>query len=83
MKNYKDHIIQCIDHLNSIRFPCADWKEDKDYFDQLEKEFSEEPKDEDTKAILEKLRTLILEKRMSSLNCNKTTEELFSGWNDD
>ena len=83
MKSYKERMIECMDHLNSIRFPCADWKEDKVYFDRLEHEFSAEPADEEEKEIFQKLRTLIYEKRMTSLNCNKTAEELFAGWNDD
>lgn len=29
MKDYKQRITDCIDHLNTIRFPCEDWKEDK------------------------------------------------------
>lgn len=82
MKDYKERIEECIDYLNSIRFPCEDWKEDKKYFDKLELEFSEEPKDEETKASLEILKKLIYDKRNLSLNMNKTTEELFAGWND-
>ncbi len=83
MDNYKQRIKNCIDHLNSIRFPCEDWKEDKVYFDNLEKEFSEDATDEEEKSLLQELRELIYEKRVSSLNMNKTTEELFAGWNDD
>lgn len=82
MKNYKDRIIDTMEHLQSIRFPGADWKEDKTYFDQLEKEFSQVPKDEEMKALLGELKKLIDEKRTSSLNCNKTTEELYAGWDD-
>ena len=83
MKNYKERMNECIDYLLSIRFPCNDWKEDKDYFDQLEEEFSEVPADEEAKDLYEQLKKLIQEKRASSLNCNKTTEELFAGWNDE
>ena len=82
MESYKEKIENCIEHLNSIRFPGNDWKEDKIYFDKLKKEFSEEPEDEETKLLLEKLRKLIYEKETSSLNMNKTTEELYAGWND-
>ena len=82
MENYKEKIENCIEYLNSIRFPGNDWKEDKLYFDKLKKEFSEEPEDEETKLLLEKLRKLIYEKETSSLNMNKTTEELYAGWND-
>ena len=82
MKGYKERIEECIEHLNSIRFPCEDWKEDKEYFDQLERVFSEEPADAETKALLATLRKLIYDKRTLSLNMNKTTEELFAGWND-
>lgn len=71
-----------MDHLNSIRFPCEDWKEDRKYFDQLEREFSEVPEDEEGKQLLQSLKQLIADKRVSSLNCNKTTEELFAGWSD-
>ena len=46
MENYKEKIENCIEHLNSIRFPGNDWKEDKLYFYKLKKEFSEEPEDE-------------------------------------
>ena len=83
MKTYNERIRECIDYLLSVRFPCSDWKEDKVYFDQLEKEFSEIPADEETKVLYEELKILIQEKRVSSLNCNKTTEELFAGWNDE
>lgn len=82
MKDYKERIQECIDYLNSIRFPCEDWKEDKIYFDQLEKEFSEKPADEQTQVLLETLKKLIYDKRTASLNMNKTSEELFAGWND-
>ena len=83
MKTYKERMTECIDYLLSIRFPCNDWKEDKVYFDQLEEEFSEVPADEEAKDLYEQLKNLIQEKRASSLNCNKTTEELFAGWNDE
>jgi len=82
MKEYKEQIKKTIDYLNSIRFPCKDWKEDKKYFDQLEKEFSKVPDDEEGKLLLETLKQLIYDKRTSSLNVNKTTEELYAGWND-
>ena len=82
MESYKKRIKDCINYLNSIRFPCNDWKEDKLYFDGLEREFSYEPNDEETKILLNELRKLINDKRTSSMNMNKTTEELFSGWND-
>ena len=51
MKDYAERIKETIEYLNSIQFPCADWKEDKKYFDQLEKGFLEEPTDEETKEI--------------------------------
>lgn len=82
MEAYKERIRACIDHLNAIRFPCADWKEDKKFFNQLESEFSEIPDDEEGKQLLATLKLLIDDKRTSSLNRNKTTEELFAGWND-
>ena len=50
---------------------------------EFKKEFSEEPTDEETKLLLEELTNLIHKKRTSSLNMNKTTEELYAGWNDD
>ena len=83
MKTYKERMRDCIAYLNSIRFPCEDWKEDKKYFDQLEQEFSYEPEDEEGKNLLKELKTVIYDKRTASLNMNKTTEELFAGWNDD
>ena len=83
MKGYKTRITECMDYLNSVRFPCGDWKEDKVYFDKLEEEFSEVPADEETKALLDELKKLICEKRNLSLNCNKTSEELYAGWDDD
>lgn len=83
MDDYKERIKNCIDYLKSIRFPCEDWKEDKIYFDRLEKEFSEDSTDKETQQLLQELRELIYEKRNLSLNMNKTTEELFAGWNDD
>ena len=83
MKNYKTRIIECRDYLRSIRFPCNDWKEDRSYFDKLEAEFSEVPQDKETKALLDELKRLIQEKRNLSLDYNKTTEELYAGWNDD
>ena len=83
MNAYKERIRNCIDYLNSVRFPCEDWREDKIYFDRLEKEFSEVATDEETEQLLQELKELICKKRTSSLNMNKTTEELFAGWNDD
>ena len=82
MKDYKARIKECIAHLNAIEFPCEDWKEDEKYFDRLEQEFSRAPQDDEEKQLLEALKKLIYEKRMTSLNRNKTTEELFAGWND-
>ena len=83
MSDYKERIITCIGYLNSIRFPCENWKKDKLYFDELEKEFSREPSDEETELLLKNLKDLISEKRNASLNLNKTTEELYAGWNDE
>ena len=51
MKTYKERITECIGYLLSIRFPCNDWKEDKDCFDKMEKEFSAFPADEETKVL--------------------------------
>ena len=82
MESYKEKIKNCIEHLNSIRFPGNDWKEDAEYFDSLEKEFSKLPEDEETKVLLESLKELIGNKRADSLNMNKTSEELYAGWND-
>ena len=39
--------------------------------------------DEETKQLLLELKKLICDKRTSSLNMNKTTEELYAGWNED
>ena len=83
MNDYKERIKNCIEYLKSIRFPCGDWKEDKIYFDRLEEEFSEEATDQETKELLSELKSLIQDKRVQSLNMNKTTEELFAGWDDD
>ena len=33
MNDYKENIKNCIDYLNSVRYPCNDWKEDKVYFE--------------------------------------------------
>lgn len=82
MRDCKERILECIEELKAIRFPCEDWEKDKAFFDKLEQEFSEEPKDEETKRLLADLKDLIYEKRMFSLNYNKTWEELFSGWYD-
>lgn len=82
VKDYKKRILDCIEELKRIRFPCEDWKKDKVFFDKLEKEFSEEAEDEETKQLLIDLHNLIYEKRMFSLNFNKTDEELFSGFYD-
>ena len=82
MNDYKERIKNCIEYLNSGKFPCGDWKEDKIYFERLEEEFSEEANDNDTKQLLQELRSLIYNKRVQSLNMNKTTDELFSGWDD-
>ena len=82
MENYKKRIKASIEYLNSIRFPCEDWTEDKKYFDQLEREFSDVPEDVEGKQLLETLKKLIDDKRTSSLNMNKTAEELFAGWVD-
>lgn len=83
MNDYKERIISCIEHLNSIRFPYEDWKKDKIYFDKLEQEFPKEASDDETKQLLQELKELICEKRNLSLNMNKTTEELYAGWNDE
>ena len=83
MNDYKERIKNCIEYLKSVRFPCEDWKEDKIYFDRLEEEFSEEATDQETKELLSELKSLIQDKRALSLNMNKTTEELFAGWDDD
>lgn len=83
MKTYKERINECIEYLDSIRFPGKDWKDDKLFYDQLEKEFSEIPEEEEVKAMHTELMSLIQHKRMVSLNCNKTSEELYAGWNDD
>lgn len=83
MSDYKERILNCIDYLNSIRFPCEDWKKDILYFDELEKEFSMESSDEETRQLLQKLKDLIFQKRNESLKLNKTTEELYAGWNDE
>lgn len=82
MADCKSRIEACIDYLNSIRFPCEDWVEDKKYFDQLEQEYSEAPADEGARALWEALRKLICDKRTESLNRNKTAEELYAGWDD-
>ena len=82
MKEYQERIKACINYLNSIRFPCEDWKEDQKYFERLEIEFSDVPDDEEEKQLLETLKQLIHDKRMASLNMNKTTEELFAGWDE-
>ena len=78
MKTYKERITECIEYLLSIRFPCNDWKEDKVYFDKLEKEFSEFPADEETKVLHEQLMTLIQEKRASRTNNQRSREALFT-----
>lgn len=83
MSDYKERIMNCIDYLNSIRFPCEDWKKDIKYFDELEKDFSMESSDEETEQLRQKLKDLISEKRNASLNLNKTTEELYAGWDDE
>ena len=83
MSNYKERIMNCIDYLNSIRFPCEDWKKDIIYFDELEKDFSMESSDEETEQLRQNLKELISEKRKASLNLNKTTEELYGGWDDE
>ena len=83
MKDYKTRITECIAYLRAIRFPGDDWKQDKIYFDQLEAEFAQAPTDKETEVLLDQLKKLIQEKRSLSLNCNKTTEELYAGWKDD
>lgn len=82
MKNLKQKIIDCIEYLNSIRFPCNDWKEDKKYFDALEKELLSETGDLQITQLQLQLKKLIDDKRTESLNMNKTTEELYAGWNE-
>ncbi len=83
MESYKTKTKECIEYLKSIRFPCEDWKEDKKYFDYLEEKFSKDVNDEETASLLKELRELIKSKRIDSLNMNKTSEELYAGWNDD
>ena len=82
MNDYKERIKDCVMYLNSVRFPCEDWIADKAYFDQLEKDFSQEPADAETKALLDALRKIIDDKRSLSLRLNKTAEELFAGWDE-
>lgn len=36
MKDYKQRILECIEGLEAIRFPCEDWEKDKVFFDKLE-----------------------------------------------
>ena len=83
MASERERIQECIDHLRASRFPGQDWKEDRIDDDRLEEAFAREPADEETKALWMELRQLIDDKRASSLNRNKTTEELYAGWNDD
>lgn len=83
MDNERARIRECIEHLHAIRFPGQDWKEDKIYYDRMEEDFSREPEDEETRALWLELKHLIEDKREVSLNMNKTTEELYAGWNDD
>ena len=83
MENYKLQIKECIHFSKSIRFPCEDWKEDKKYFDYLEEKFSKDVDDEETASLLKELRNLINSKRIDSLNMNKTSGELYAGWNDE
>ena len=80
MQSYRQKIKECIEYLNSIRFPCDDWKEDKKFYDRLEQEFAQQPDDEETRKLWRELKVLIYEKRVQSLNMNKTTEELYAGW---
>lgn len=54
----------------------------KKYYDRLESKFSAVPDDEEGKQLLEDLKQLIYDKRTQSLNMNKTTEELYAGWDD-
>lgn len=82
MQSYRQKIKECIEYLNSIRFPCEDWKEDKKFYDRLEQEFVQKPDDEETRKLWRELKVLIYEKRVQSLNMNKTTEELYAGWDD-
>ena len=82
MQSYRQKIKECIEYLNSIRFPCEDWKEDKKFYDRLEQEFVQKPDDEETRKLWRELKALIYEKRVQSLNMNKTTEELYAGWDD-
>ena len=83
MSDYKERIMNCIDYLNSIRFPFEDWKKDIKYFDELEKDFSMESSDVETEQLRQKLKDLISEKRNASLNLNKTPEELYEGWDNE
>ena len=82
MQSYRQKIKECIEYLNSIRFPCEGWKEDKKFYDRLEQEFVQKPDDEETRKLWRELKVLIYEKRVQSLNMNKTTEELYAGWDD-
>ena len=82
MQSYRQKINECIEYLNSIRFPCEDWKEDKKFYDRLEQEFVQKPDDDETRKLWRELNVLIYEKRVQSLNMNKTTEELYAGWDD-
>lgn len=82
MKDYKQKFEECIAYLNSVRFPCGGWEEDKKCFGRLEEEFSPRRDDEETKALWYTLKQLICEKRMYRINKNKTAEELFAGWDE-
>lgn len=83
MKDYKEKIKECIDYLNSVRFPCEDWQEDKKYFDSIETELLSPSEDNEITELQIRLKKLIDGKRVQSLNMNKTAEELYAGWNDE
>ena len=55
MQSYRQKIKECIEYLNSIRFPCEDWKEDKKFYDRLEQEFVQKPDDEETRKLWREL----------------------------
>ena len=83
MKDHKEKIKECIDYLNSVRFPCEDWQEDKKYFDSIETELLSPTDDSGITELQIQLKKLIDDKRVQSLNMNKTAEELYAGWNDE
>lgn len=75
-----------LQELRLIRCPFDTWVEDKAYYDKLEQALDtaiDRHPDGSARFLIEKIKEQLDYNRTISLNHNKTSEELFAGWNED